>query len=65
MAVSAGSDPALTDLAGLVARPLAPAVELEKVLIWRSDLTPCAPLRAFLQLWWDYRARDEAAGKTA
>ena len=29
--------------------PIAPAVEFEKVLIWRGDGTPCAPLRAFLQ----------------
>lgn len=65
VAVSAGSDPALADLAGLVARPIAPAVEFEKVLIWRGDGTPCAPLRAFLQLWWEYRARDEAGERTA
>lgn len=65
VAVSASSDPALADLAGLVARPLSPPVEFEKVLIWRDDATPCAPLRAFLQLWWEYRARDGSAEKTA
>lgn len=65
VAVSAGSDPALAELTDLVARPVSPAVEFEKVLIWRDETTLCAPLRAFLQLWWEYRARDEAAGWTA
>ncbi|WP_395729020.1 LysR family transcriptional regulator [Nakamurella sp.] len=65
VAICAGSDPALADLAGLTVRPISPPVDFDKILIWRHDITPCAPLRAFLQLWWDFRARDERVEKTA
>ena len=65
VAVSAGSDPALTEVMGLAVRPISPPVAFEKVLIWRHDVVPCAPLRAFLQLWWEFRARDAEAEKTA
>ena len=65
VAVSAGSDPALTEVTGLAVRPISPPVAFEKVLIWRNDMVPCAPLRAFLQLWWEFRARAAEAEKTA
>jgi DNA-binding transcriptional LysR family regulator len=64
VAVSAGSDPALTDVAGLIVRPISPPIAFDKILIWRNDIRPCAPLRAFLQLWWECRTRDQGE-KTA
>ena len=65
VAISAGSDPALSDLAGLTRRSISPSIGFDKILIWRNDLTPCAPLRAFLQLWREFRAVDEEGEKTA
>lgn len=59
VAVSAGSDPALTDDAGLVVREIVPTIAFEKILVWRNDITPCAPLRAFLRLWREYRDMQE------
>lgn len=56
VAVSAGSDPALVDAPDLVTRPLRPRVHYEKILIWRNDIAPRAPLRAFLHLWTELRA---------
>jgi DNA-binding transcriptional LysR family regulator len=64
VAVSAGSDPALTDVAGLIVRPISPPIAFDTILIWRNDIRPCAPLRAFLQLWWEFRTRDQGE-KTA
>lgn len=51
VAISAGSDPALVGLDDLEVRPLDPAVSFSKALVWRSDVRPGAPLRAFLDLW--------------
>lgn len=65
VAVSAGSDPALEDAAGLAVRAISPAIAFDKILVWRNDIAPCAPLRAFLQLWWEFRARDSDSEKTA
>jgi DNA-binding transcriptional LysR family regulator len=56
VAISAGSDPALVDAPDLATRPLSPTVDYEKILIWRNDTAPRAPLRAFLQLWTELRA---------
>lgn len=60
VAISAGSDPALADVTGLSKCSLDPAIGYEKVLIWRNDSTPRAPLRAFLRLWTELRARTES-----
>lgn len=51
VAVSARSDPALVGLDDLEIRPLDPAVQFSKAIIWRNDVRPGAPLRAFLDLW--------------
>jgi DNA-binding transcriptional LysR family regulator len=59
VAVSAGSDPALLDAPGLAACAIDPPVEYEKILIWRNDITPRPPLRAFLQLWINVRSHPE------
>ena len=65
VAICAGSDPALADVAGMTVRPISPPIVFDKILIWRNDVTPCAPLRAFLQLWRDFRAADEEVEKSA
>ena len=44
---------------------ISPSIGFDKILIWRNDLTPCAPLRAFLQLWREFRDVDEEGEKTA
>ncbi|TRW89119.1 LysR family transcriptional regulator [Mycolicibacterium sp. 018/SC-01/001] len=51
IAISASTDPALDDLGALVTRPLQPSIPFQKVLVWRDDLNPSAPLRAFLEVW--------------
>jgi DNA-binding transcriptional LysR family regulator len=60
VALCAGSDPALLAAPQLARRAVTPPIEYEKVVIWRNDVTSCAPLRAFLQLWTELRTR--AAG---
>lgn len=55
VAISAGSDPALSGAADLVSRPLAPAVPYDKILVWRNDQQPRTALRAFLRLWTEMR----------
>jgi DNA-binding transcriptional LysR family regulator len=51
IALSASTDPALDRLDGLVTRPLRPVIPFSKMLVWRTDLNPSAPLRAFLTVW--------------
>lgn len=65
VAISAGTDPALEDVVGLAVRAISPAIDFHKVLIWRNDIAPCAPLRALLRLWWEFRAGDGDTEKTA
>lgn len=62
VAVSLGADPALRDLRGLAVRTITPAVPIEKIMVWRTDIAACAPLRAFLALWneWSTRAAQSA-----
>ncbi|MCV7015503.1 LysR family transcriptional regulator [Mycolicibacterium madagascariense] len=68
VAVCAGSDPALLDATDLVARPLEPEVRYDKILVWRTDQTPRAALRAFLRLWSDAfvdgRGQSNGAGRS-
>lgn len=59
VAVSLGADPALRDLRGLAVRSISPAVPIEKILIWRTDIVACAPLRAFLALWNEWAADED------
>lgn len=59
VAVSAGSDPSLSDTHGLSVRTIAPTIGFEKILIWRNDITPRPPLRAFLTLWTRMRTQFE------
>ncbi|TKV60759.1 LysR family transcriptional regulator [Nakamurella flava] len=59
VAVSLGADPALGDLRGLAVRSISPAVPIEKILVWRTDIVACAPLRAFLALWNEWSTDDE------
>ncbi len=59
VAVSLGADPALRDLRGLAVRSISPAVPIEKILVWRTDIVACAPLRAFLALWNEWSADEE------
>lgn len=58
VAVSLGADPALRDPQGLTVRPLSPVIPIEKLLVWRNDITACAPLRAFLALWNEWAADE-------
>jgi DNA-binding transcriptional LysR family regulator len=51
IAISANTDPALDHIEGLVTRPLHPPIPFKKLLVWRHDLNPSAPLRAFLTVW--------------
>jgi DNA-binding transcriptional LysR family regulator len=64
IALAADTDPALDHLDGLVTRPVRPAIPFHKVLVWRRDLNPSAPLRAFLDVWRDV-AVDEQEGIVA
>ncbi|TGD89230.1 LysR family transcriptional regulator [Mycolicibacterium sp. CH28] len=59
VAVCAGSDPSLSDALGLSVRTIAPTIGFEKILVWRNDSTPRAPLRAFLALWTRMRTQSE------
>ncbi|AQT79731.1 hypothetical protein B1R94_11335 [Mycolicibacterium litorale] len=59
IALSADTDPALDRLDGLVCRPVEPSIPFQKVLVWRRDLNPSAPLRAFLDVWRDLSAASE------
>lgn len=58
VAIGLGADPALRELRGLAVRSITPTVMIEKLLVWRTDIVACAPLRAFLALWHE-RAADE------
>jgi DNA-binding transcriptional LysR family regulator len=51
IAISASTDPAIERIDRLVTRPLRPVIPFRKVLVWRRDLNPSAPLRAFLTVW--------------
>lgn len=65
IALCARTDPALEDAAPLTVREITPQIAFEKVLIWRNDIAPSAPLRAFLSLWRDHREQppaDQQAG---
>lgn len=59
IALSADTDPALDRLDGLITRPVEPRIPFQKVLVWRRDLNPSAPLRAFLDVWCDLSAAPE------
>ncbi|MGX2993382.1 LysR family transcriptional regulator [Streptomyces sp. JNUCC 64] len=51
IALAPRSSPALGADRRVVLVPLAPAITFDKVLAWRSDRQPSAPLGAFLDLW--------------
>ncbi|MBM9504412.1 LysR family transcriptional regulator [Actinacidiphila acididurans] len=51
IALSAGSDPSVRYATSVVRVPVVPEISYEKLLVWRRDPQPGAPLRAFLTLW--------------
>lgn len=60
IALCARTDPSVDEVAPLTVREIAPQISFEKVLIWRNDIAPSAPLRAFLSLWRDHRGQAPA-----
>lgn len=60
IAISANTDPALDGLDRLVTRALQPGIPFRKLLVWRSDLNPSAPLRALLDVWRDLTTQKSA-----
>lgn len=56
--VAAGSDPSVRNASGITCLPLDPPIPYDKRLIWRTNETPPAPVRALLDIWHELSGPD-------